>query len=83
MVPRQFYRFIFLSRSWAEDQKNLTEALSDLSTRGRNRPESGLWLTIFPEGTITSDEERAKSRRFSEREGIVSHIRHRAMNSES
>ena len=69
---RQFYRFIFLSRTWAKDRQNLTVALSDLSTRAQNRPQSGIWLTIFPEGTITSDEERAKSKKFSDREGIVS-----------
>jgi 1-acyl-sn-glycerol-3-phosphate acyltransferase len=31
-----------------------------------------LWLLIFPEGTITSDEERSKSVRYANREGIVS-----------
>lgn len=33
---------------------------------------SPLWLLIFPEGTITSDEERAKSVRYADKEGIVS-----------
>ena len=33
---------------------------------------SPLWLLIFPEGTITSDEERVKSVRYAEKEGIVS-----------
>ena len=32
-----------------------------------------LWLLIFPEGTITSDEERVKSVAYSKRENIVSH----------
>lgn len=31
---------------------------------------SPLWLLIFPEGTITSDEERVKSVRYAEREHI-------------
>lgn len=31
---------------------------------------SPLWLLIFPEGTITSDEERVKSVRYAEKEGI-------------
>ena len=35
---------------------------------------SPLWLMIFPEGTITSDEERAKSLRYAEREGVVSRL---------
>jgi lysocardiolipin and lysophospholipid acyltransferase len=32
---------------------------------------SPLWLLIFPEGTITSDEERVKSVAYAEREGIT------------
>ncbi|KAJ9099314.1 hypothetical protein QFC21_004195 [Naganishia friedmannii] len=68
-LDRQFYRFIFLRRSWAQDQQNLTNALSDLARRTRNGA-AGLWLLIFPEGTITSDNERAKSVRYAQREGI-------------
>lgn len=30
-----------------------------------------MWLFIFPEGTITSDEERVKSKRYADKEGIV------------
>ncbi|KAK6902968.1 hypothetical protein I203_108229 [Kwoniella mangroviensis CBS 8507] len=32
---------------------------------------SPLWLLIFPEGTIVSDEERVKSVKYAEREGIL------------
>lgn len=99
--PKQFFRFIFLSRSWAADRTNLTLALTEIgqkakasndpSTGGESQPllkEDGqvtlptssgssptrrnpLWLLIFPEGTITSDEERVKSKRYADKEGIV------------
>lgn len=52
---------------------NLTQSLGRLAQTtyegGRRHP---LWLVIFPEGTITSDNERAKSLRYAQREGIVS-----------
>jgi len=41
----------------------------DKSMRDRRSP---LWLLIFPEGTITSDEERVKSVRYAEKQGVVS-----------
>jgi 1-acyl-sn-glycerol-3-phosphate acyltransferase len=69
-VLRQFYRFIFLARSWALDRTNLSIALRDLATRARRG--AGLWVLIFPEGTITSDDERAKSVRYARKEGVVS-----------
>ena len=40
--------------------------------QGGKGKRSPLWLFIFPEGTITSDEERVKSKRYAEKEGIVS-----------
>ena len=70
----QFYRFIFMSRSWASDKNNLTLALSKLSERSKWRTQSGVWLTIFPEGTIPSDDERVKSKRFSEKEEMPDFI---------
>lgn len=47
-----------------------------LSNIGKTMQRTPLWLLIFPEGTITSDEERAKSVKYAQREGIVrvSHI---------
>lgn len=71
-----------MNRSWATDQAPLAKALSDLGKEAHDadahhekasllaKAKSSLWLLIFPEGTITSDEERAKSVRYAEREGI-------------
>ena len=82
-VSQRFFRFIFLNRSWASDKQNLTKALQNLGRDTRedmSSETSGLlrknrepvWLLIFPEGTITSDEERAKSVRYAKREAVVS-----------
>jgi lysocardiolipin and lysophospholipid acyltransferase len=99
---QQFFRFIFLSRSWASDRTNLTLALTELGQKTKTSNDSSvgsetqpllkedgqvataasgssqtmskrnpLWLLIFPEGTITSDDERVKSKRYADKEGIV------------
>jgi 1-acyl-sn-glycerol-3-phosphate acyltransferase len=48
------------------------EEVTPLLPSKRDAERSPLWLLIFPEGTITSDEERVKSVRYAEKEGIVS-----------
>lgn len=54
-----------------EESSLLDKSRPTSTNRSRRSP---LWLLIFPEGTITSDEERVKSKRYAEREGIVSLI---------
>ncbi|RSH88082.1 uncharacterized protein EHS24_000609 [Apiotrichum porosum] len=67
----QFFRFIFLKRSWAADKDNLTQSLNRLARLAKEgQMRSPLWLLIFPEGTITSDNERAKSKRYADRERV-------------
>lgn len=75
----QFFRFIFMHRSWAADREHLTRSLTRLARQAAGGP---LWLLIFPEGTIVSDNEvrptstrdkltqRAKSAKYAAREGI-------------
>nr|XP_018263820.1 acyltransferase [Kwoniella dejecticola CBS 10117]OBR85978.1 acyltransferase [Kwoniella dejecticola CBS 10117] len=85
----RFFRFIFMNRSWAADRDNLTLALTQLGHQARSGQEdhasetsgllwpkkrSPLWLLIFPEGTIVSDEERVKSVRYAEREGVADFV---------
>lgn len=69
---QRFFRFIFMHRSWAADKDHLTQSLGDLARQatapGSRAP---LWLLIFPEGTITSDDERAKSVRYADKQGVV------------
>ncbi|BEJ18203.1 hypothetical protein CspHIS471_0704800 [Cutaneotrichosporon sp. HIS471] len=64
----QFFRFIFMHRSWAADREHLTHALTRLGKQAATS--SPLWLLIFPEGTIVSDNERTKSAKYAAREGI-------------
>ncbi|BEI87178.1 hypothetical protein CcaverHIS002_0705240 [Cutaneotrichosporon cavernicola] len=64
----QFFRFIFMHRSWAADREHLTHALTRLGKQAATG--SPLWLLIFPEGTIVSDNERTKSAKYAAREGI-------------
>lgn len=66
------FEFIFLKRSWAADKDNLTRSLTRLALKAKTGERTPLWLLIFPEGTIPSDDERAKSARYAKREGIVS-----------
>jgi 1-acyl-sn-glycerol-3-phosphate acyltransferase len=68
---QQFFRFIFLHRSWAADKDNLARSLQQLAAQAKTAHRSPLWLLIFPEGTITSDNERAKSVRYAEKQQIV------------
>ncbi|OCF71829.1 acyltransferase [Kwoniella mangroviensis CBS 8886] len=84
----RFFKFIFMNRSWATDRDNLTLALTQLGHQAQSGEEdhsetsgllapkkrSPLWLLIFPEGTIVSDEERVKSVKYAEREGIPDFI---------
>lgn len=86
---QRFFNFIFLRRSWASDRNNLTLALRQLGKEAQSgqensetsrllplRKRSPLWLLIFPEGTIVSDEERVKSIKYAKRDGIVSWSSH-------
>jgi hypothetical protein len=54
-----------------EDSALLDKSSTSTSTSTKSTGRSPLWLFIFPEGTITSDEERVKSKRYADKEGIV------------
>lgn len=43
---------------------------SSLMKKASGKKRSPLWLLIFPEGTITSDEERVKSLKYATKEGV-------------
>lgn len=51
----QFFRFVFMHRSWAADREHLTRSLTRLGKHAAGG--TPLWLLIFPEGTIVSDNE--------------------------
>ena len=60
-----------MHRSWAADKDNLQRSLERLAKQSTGVTRAPLWLLIFPEGTITSDDERAKSVRYAEKQGVV------------
>ncbi|KAL5425114.1 hypothetical protein PMIN04_002777 [Paraphaeosphaeria minitans] len=70
-----FYGFIFLSRKWAKDKERFQYRLRKLSS-AHQCPMSGssyldpMWLLIFPEGTNLSDNGRAGSKKWADKNGI-------------
>lgn len=71
----QFYRFIFLARNWASDQKQLAKQLGEVASENHNPSSSSstakkLLLMIFPEGTLVSRQTRPVSAKFAEKSGI-------------
>ena len=70
-----FYGFIFLSRKWSKDKERFQYRLRKLSNSHQG-PMSGssfldpMWLLIFPEGTNLSDNGRAGSKRWADKNGI-------------
>jgi lysocardiolipin and lysophospholipid acyltransferase len=79
-VGMMFYGFIFMSRKMSEDAPKIKHRLTQLKTR-HGGPMSGakgldpMWLLIFPEGTNLSNNGRAKSAKWAEKQGI-SDMRH-------
>ncbi|KAI9837495.1 MAG: hypothetical protein M1819_007144 [Sarea resinae] len=78
-----FYRFIFLARNWAKDkprfqyrlQKLKGEHAGPLSSTQSLDP---MWLMIFPEGTNLSNNGRAASKRWADKEGLED-LRHQLL----
>ncbi|KAI8929652.1 acyltransferase-domain-containing protein [Entophlyctis helioformis] len=61
----QFFEFLFLERKWLKDRKTLTQNL--LRAKTDNMP---LWLLMFPEGTVITDDTQGKSRAFAKKNDI-------------
>ncbi|KAF1804523.1 acyltransferase-domain-containing protein [Mucor lusitanicus] len=56
----KFFEFIFLKRKLEHDKDNIVNNLEIARKRGRP-----LWLVLFPEGTVISDNTRQKSKEFA------------------
>jgi 1-acyl-sn-glycerol-3-phosphate acyltransferase len=67
----QFFRFIFLARSWESDRATMARRLAKLGQRvqGEDLP---LSFVFFPEGTLVSKDTRPISKKFADKTGIVS-----------
>lgn len=64
----QHYRFIFLDRKWATDQRTLDEGLEAINTD----PQWPAWLAMFPEGTTFSRNGVAKSQAYANKVDLES-----------
>lgn len=56
----KFFEFIFLKRRLEHDKDNIIQNLETSKKRGRP-----MWLVLFPEGTVISDNTRLKSKEFA------------------
>ncbi|KAH7924889.1 hypothetical protein BV22DRAFT_1034681 [Leucogyrophana mollusca] len=65
----QFYRFIFLARSWASDRLELSTQLSKLG-RQAEEEDKPLTFILYPEGTLVSKDTRPISKRYADKLGI-------------
>ncbi|KAF9480044.1 hypothetical protein BDN70DRAFT_878074 [Pholiota conissans] len=66
----QFFKFIFLARSWASDRQQLAV---DLSSLGREAEREGkpLCFMLYPEGTLVSKDTRPRSKKYADKMGIT------------
>ncbi|GAA5807366.1 hypothetical protein MFLAVUS_000725 [Mucor flavus] len=58
----KFFEFIFLKRKLEHDKDNIIHNLQVSKNRGRP-----MWLVLFPEGTVISDDTRLKSKEFADK----------------
>lgn len=71
----QFFRFIFLARSWSADRLHLGRSLEREALRAQ-KSDNSFSLMIFPEGTLVSPNTRPLSKKFADKIGIsdLSHV---------
>jgi hypothetical protein len=69
----QFFRFIFLARSWASDSLYLVKQLALLGKRAQDH-DTPLTFILYPEGTLVSPDTRPVSKKYADKLGIVSSI---------
>jgi hypothetical protein len=67
----QFFKFIFLARSWASDRKQLSISLASLGREAESE-NTPLCFLVYPEGTLVSKDTRPTSKKFADKMGIVS-----------
>ncbi|KAH7915340.1 acyltransferase-domain-containing protein [Hygrophoropsis aurantiaca] len=65
----QFYRFIFLARSWASDRLELSTKLSKLARQAEEEDKPFTFI-LYPEGTLVSKDTRPLSRKYADKLGI-------------
>ncbi|KAK0505884.1 acyltransferase-domain-containing protein [Armillaria luteobubalina] len=66
----QFFKFIFLARSWASDRVQLSASLSTLGSEAETQ-DNPLAFILYPEGTLVSQDTRPISKKFADKMGIA------------
>ncbi|KAJ3412438.1 hypothetical protein HDV05_000742 [Chytridiales sp. JEL 0842] len=66
-----FYEFIYMKQKWEKDKDNMRKHL----LRAKN-PDVPLWMLIFPEGTLNTPGNVAKSQAFAKKHNIEPHPKH-------
>lgn len=69
----QFFKFIFLARSWASDRQQLAISLASLGKEAE-REGKPLCFMVYPEGTLVSKDTRPQSKKFADKMGIVRYL---------
>ncbi|TPX59410.1 1-acylglycerol-3-phosphate O-acyltransferase [Spizellomyces sp. 'palustris'] len=67
----QFFEFIFLARKWALDRVTMSKIL-----HRSLRDKLPVWLVIFPEGTIITDDTKEKCRAYAKKMDIPDDPQH-------
>lgn len=61
----QFFDFIFLKRNWDSDRKRLAKAFDIMAVE-----KQPIWLMLFPEGTLISDQTMEVNLAYAEKAGL-------------
>ncbi|KAI9136699.1 acyltransferase-domain-containing protein, partial [Paraphysoderma sedebokerense] len=64
-----FFEFIFLKRSWSLDKHNLINAMKRICSK--RQAKEPLWLLLFPEGTVWTEDTKAKSASFAKKNDLT------------
>lgn len=67
----QFFEFIFLARKWALDRTVMAKILHRAL-----RDKLPIWLVIFPEGTVITDDTKQKSQAYAKKMDISDNPQH-------
>ena len=66
----QFFRFLFLARSWAADKIYLGGQLDKIAKRVMKAGEP-FYMLVYPEGTLVSKDTRPLSKKYADKTGLV------------
>ncbi|KZT41410.1 hypothetical protein SISSUDRAFT_981995 [Sistotremastrum suecicum HHB10207 ss-3] len=65
----QWFRFVFLARSWATDSKYFVKKLAEVADYAE-KYDDPLFFMLYPEGTLVSKDTRPISKKWADKTGI-------------